>query len=114
MAKWKLFSKSKSEKEKLLEETEENIQTEEKPKTSNELEADFEPLADYNETLYSQNSKSKKSSSKKADNTPVDQIIWRDLKAIEENIDNLHTTDSRRPVSELDKKVDKLIDKSKK
>ncbi len=120
MAKWKLFGKSKSEEEKIenqessLEGSAENIQTEENTQPENELEADFEPLADYNETLYSKNSKSKKGSSKKGNNPSVDQIIWRDVKTIEENIDNLHTIGSRRPISELDEKVDKLIDKSKK
>ena len=115
MAKWKLFSKSKSEKEnqeKTLEEPKDDIKSEENTKTDNET--DIEPLTDYNETLYSETSKSKKGTSKRTNNRPVDQIIWRDIKTIEENIDNLHITGSHRPVSELDKKVDKIIDKSKK
>ena len=111
---WKLFGKSKSKEEKVdePEEITEEIETiqeveivkEEDPKS------DDEPLAEYNETLQTGKTTSKQSNATK----PSDQRVWRDVEGIEGKVDNLHITKAQKPVTELDKKVDKLIDKRKK
>jgi hypothetical protein len=115
MSKWKLFGSSKSKEEEETENKELTANSEEIPETSedDESESDVEPLAEYKETVYSSNSKSKKSSSGKEENPYSDQVVWRDVRAVEENIDNLHISKSRKPVSELDKKVDRLVRKNK-
>jgi hypothetical protein len=116
MAKWKLFGKSKSkedeviEPEETIEETGETIEeTEEIIETEKELE-DKQPLAEYHETLQTGVSTSKKGKT----TPPSDQRIWRDTSAIEEKVDNLHITKAQKPVTEIDKTVDKLITKRKK
>jgi len=109
---WKLFGKSKSkekveEPEEIVEEIETiqevEIVKEEEPKS------DDEPLAEYNETLETGKITSKQSNVTK----PTDQRVWRDVEGIEGKVDNLHITKAQKPVTELDKKVDKLIDKRK-
>ena len=114
MAKWKLFGKPKTkedeviEPEETIEETEETIdETEEIIEPEPEPE-EKQPLDEYHETLETG------SSSKTAKTTQSsDQRVWRDVNAIEEKIDNLHKTRAQKPVTELDKKVDKLISKRK-
>ena len=107
MARWKLFGKSKSKEEKIIE-SEETIKEEE---TEEDIETDQEPedqpLAEYHETLYTGASTSKKAKT----TTSSDQRIWRDVDAIEDKIDNLHKIKAQKPVSEIDKTVDKLITK---
>ena len=120
MAKWKLFDKSKSkedgemepekpveekvdEPEETIEDTEEGIDSEE------ELEDDG-PLDEYHETLETDVPSSKKSGTTQSS----DQRIWRDVRGIEEKVDKLHITRAQKPVTELDKTVDKLISKRKK
>ena len=114
---WKLFGKSKSKKE-------ENPEPDEPVEELNddiEIESDIEdieqeeeteegPLAEYSETLETGVSTSKKPKSK----APNDQRIWRDVSSIEEKVDNLHISRAEKPVTELDKTVDKLILKKKK
>jgi len=67
------------------------------------------PLAEYKETLCSESPKSK---------TEVyafsNHRIWRDIQSIEKNIDNIHITNARKSSNELDKVVDRLIEKKKK
>jgi hypothetical protein len=88
MAKWKVLEKSK-QKTQMPEKIEEK-----------------KPLAEYKETLHAVPPGSKYSTK------PVnDQRIWRDVKAIEQNIDHIHT--SSTPVAELDRTVDRLIAKIK-
>ncbi len=104
MSKWKLFGKSKPKKE-------------EKTETVNELEEECieteviqedKVLAEYHETLESDEyvtSKAKMASS--------DQRIWRDVDSIEDNIDSLHLKKATKPHTEVEKTVDMLIEKRK-
>ena len=116
MAKWKLFGKSKSKEdeemkpaEEQVEETEETIEdTEETLDSEEELEDDG-PLDEYHETL-----ETDVPSKKTQTSTSSDQRVWRDVRGIEEKVDNLHITRAQKPVTELDKTVDKLITKRKK
>lgn len=109
MSRWKLFGKSKSKEEEITEseetikeeETEENIETDQEPED--------QPLAEYHETLHTGVSTSKKKAKASSD-----QRIWRDVGGIEEKIDNLHKIKAQKPVSEIDKTVDKLLAKKKK
>lgn len=115
MAKWKLFGKSKPreediiEPEKTIEETlDEPIDdTEEIIETENEIEN--EPLTEHHETLETGVSTTKQSPTAQ----PSDQRLWRDVISIEGEIDVLHKTRAHRPISEVDKAVDKLISKRK-
>ena len=111
MAKWKLFGKSKEE---TTVETEEKTQETQEEIAEDSKDTEGRPIAEYRETLES----GKKSSSKtttvtKRSETPSDQRVWRDVDAIEENIDNIHVRKAEKPVTEVDKKVDKLIQKNK-
>ena len=105
MSKWKLFSKSEQKEEP---QPEENTATELEETTKEEQETGEKPLAEYRETLQT-GSKTKKTSK------PVsNQIVWRDVDTIEKNIDNLHITQAQKPVTQLDKTVDRLLKKRKK
>jgi hypothetical protein len=109
MAKWKLLSRLKSKDER--EKGEEFQQGE----STEVMEPEKPILAEQSETLYAVSSASKKSSSTKRTNTsPSDQRIWRDVNAIEENVDYIEKNKAKTPVSELDKTVDKLLAKRKK
>ena len=79
-----------------------------KEKTIEEQETGEKPLAEYKETLQT-GSKSKKTSKPASD-----QVVWRDIGAIEKKIDNLHITRAQKPVTELDRKVDWILEKNKK
>ena len=99
MGRWRLFSKPKEDKkaerkELTKEETEETVEAEE--------ETEEEPLAEYSETLYTGVSKSKTSSTS-------DYRGWRDVRNIEDKVDDLHITRARKPVTEVDKRVDRLV-----
>ena len=109
MARWKLFGKSKEDevtdtKETVEEETEEIVKEESEDK----------PLAEYSETLHAGKPATSKKSSGKHSSKPSDQRIWRDVDSIEEKVDTLHISRAQKPVTELDKTVDKLISKKKK
>jgi hypothetical protein len=67
------------------------------------------PLAEYKETLYTGSPKSKQEAYAFSN-----QRTWRDIQTIEKNIDNIHITNARKPLNELDKVVDRLIEKKKK
>lgn len=109
MAKWKLFGRSKSKDEG--QEVEEFQQGE----SSETIEPEKPILTEHSETLYAEGSTSKKSPSTKRTNTsPSDQRIWRDVNAIEENVDYIEKNKAKTPTSELDKTVDKLLAKRKK
>jgi hypothetical protein len=120
MAKWKLFGKSKSKEdeeietekpvEEQVEEPEETIEATEETIDSEEKLEDDGPLDEYHETLETDVPSSKKAETAKSS----DQRVWRDVRGIEEKVDNLHITRAQKPVDELDKTVDKLISKRKK
>lgn len=67
------------------------------------------PLAEYKETLYTSDTKSKKQAYAFSN-----QIIWRDIQKIEKNVDMIHITSAKKPSNELDKVIDRLIAKKKK
>jgi len=106
MPKWKLFGKSKKNEETKTEEpVKEETQVFIKDKSGDK------PLAEYSETLETVSTSKKKT----VKNTPApsDQRIWRDVNTIEEKVDNLHISRAQKPVTEIDKRVDKLIEKKK-
>ena len=95
MVKWRVFSKSK---EKIPDIKEISI-----------TKTDEKPLAEYKETLYTDYPKSKKQAYAFSN-----QTAWRDVQAIEKNIDTIHITNAKKPTNELDKIVDRIIAKKKK
>jgi len=104
MIKWRLFGKSKeTEETKPEEQGQEIIETEEGLVMDEEIED--EPLVEYHETLETGKPRSKKFQ----DSYETDQRIWRDVSLIEGKIDKLHKTRAEKPITEIDKKVDKLI-----
>jgi hypothetical protein len=105
MAKWKLFGKSKSKEES---ECEELVVSESKQKSKKPI------LAEYNEKLYSEGAAPKKHflAQKKSMETD-DQRVWRDLKSIEKNVDNIDKDEAQKPARELDKAVDRILFKRK-
>ena len=118
MSRWKLFGKSKSKKEEPLEfqesvhvEPEKNMPIETGDSSYIEKEQENQPLAEYHETLHTGKPAASKSS---LSGSSSDQRIWRDVKAIEENIDNMRISKSRTPNSKFDKKVDQIIKKKEK
>ena len=105
MTKLRLFGKYKKDE---IKESDEKI--EEKVNGAVREELEEKPLAEYKETLYSSDSAAKKRSSMKRKTSSLsDQRIWRDIKSIEENIDNNHIIRAEKPVTELNKKVNKQI-----
>lgn len=111
MARWKLFSKIKIKEEKSTE-PQETTKEEEIKDPKETLEEDVkeeeEILAEYKETLYTSSHTSKKGKKQ----ILSDQRIWRDMDSIEKNIDNLEIKKGVKPVSELEKKVDKIISRN--
>ena len=132
MAKWKLFGRSKSREEEIVEprenveeiveprenveeivEPRENLEEINEPneKVEEEVTAQEEeqPLTEYKETLYTGVYTSKKGEKQ----VSSDQRIWRDINSIEKNIDNLHLKEAKKPITELEKKVDLIISKGR-
>jgi len=107
MSKWKIFGKPKPDEEKT--EPGEDASTDKEEPIKEEQDTQDKPLAEYTETL--QTGKKTKKSIKKTDTS--NQRVWRDVKGIEENIDNLHITRAKKPVTDLDRTVDRIIDKNK-
>ncbi len=111
MIKWRLFSKSKkTEETKPEEDIQENLEevTEIEEGLETEEETEDKPLAEYHETLQTGKARSKKYSISQ-EPYESDQRIWRDISLIEEKVDKLHKTRAEKPITEIDKKVDKLI-----
>ena len=104
MSRWKLFRKSKPKEDEITESEETTEETEGEIEIDQLLED--QPLAEYHETLYTGGP-----SSKTGTIVSSDQRIWRDVDTIESNIDNLHITKAIKPHSEVEKTVDKLIEK---
>ena len=121
MTKWNIFGKSKSKKvepqnypEPEEPTLDDNMQFSEDEQLNFEETQTDKPIADYHETLNSGKTGSNKKSSQSTNTYSDDQRVWRDIKAIEENIDNMRINTSHHPTSEFDKKVDKLIKKTEK
>ncbi|MBN2066544.1 MAG: hypothetical protein JW771_07045 [Candidatus Thermoplasmatota archaeon] len=108
MVRWSLFNKSKQKQEE--QRPEEDIQEGPDDETAEE---EKEPLAQHAETLYAKGSGSKKSSSQKTKSSTGDQRIWRDVNAIEENVDYIHEKKTAASSSEIDRTVDRLLQKRK-
>ena len=108
MIKWRLFGKSK-ETEEIKPEGDVQETTQEISETVDDLEiveeTEEKPLGEYHETLQTGKARSKKFQ----DTYESDQRIWRDVTLIEDKIDKLHKTRAEKPITEIDKKVDKLI-----
>jgi hypothetical protein len=104
MAKWSLFKKLKPENEDITIKETKIINEEEYKQT-------HEPLAEYKETLYASTKSSKKISKNISSN---EEIYWRDVGSIEKKIDKLHITRAQKPTTQVDKTVDKIIQKRKK
>ena len=98
MVKWKLFSKSKEEKPK----------EQKRPVEKTQEITEDKPLAEHHETLYSD---TKKKAKKKDDVSG--EIFWRNTDYIEKKVDNIHIEQAKKPKSNVDKTVDKLIKKTK-
>ena len=101
MGRWRLFSKPKEDKkaehkESTQEKTEETVEVEEETKD--------EPLAEYSETIYTDTDVSKSKTSGASGYS-----VWRDVKNIEDKVDGLHITRARKPVTEIDKRIDRLV-----
>ena len=109
MGRWRLLSRSKKDKkaefkESVQKPSKEDITTEEKTEEIVEPEekTENEPLAEYSEALYTVDSKSK---TKDVSNYGV----WRNVKDIENKVDELHIAQARKPVTEIDKKIDRIV-----
>ena len=115
MARWKLFGRSKSIDEGLESEATLQIDSEEDILSETDQEPQESRMIEYHETLFSKDSKSKKHS--KFEQAYSDQRIWRDLNAIEENIDGIDKSrlklSTSRSNDDINKKVDKLLSKKK-
>ena len=112
MARWKLFGRSKPIDEEPECEESFQIETEETILSETEQEPEDSKFIEYRETLYSKDSKSKKhSKSQQTHKSPSDQRIWRDVNAIEENIDGLGKNKLESSISQLDDDVNKIVDK---
>ncbi len=108
MSIWKLFGRLKPKKDEMIERNETIKEEIEEIKTDQEKED--RPIVEYHETLHTSDS-----TFKKGKNTALqNQRIWRDVNTIENKIDDLHKTKAQKPVSEVEKTVDKLIAKQKK
>ena len=120
MVKWNIFSKSKKSQTQSYQDPNESRRDNYSPVVTDEnltfeKETTDQPIAEYHETLQTKNSDSSKNSSHEVHTrSSSDQRIWRDVKAIEENIDNIHISKSNKPTSELEKKVDTIIKKKEK
>lgn len=109
MVKWKLFSRSKSKDQESAYAESTQLESEETMQPETEQEPEKQTLAEYNETLYSQGT-----GPKKIKEAPS-QATWRDIDAIEENVDNLRRkTKTKMPLSEIDKTVDRILSKKRK
>lgn len=111
MIKWRLFSKSKETKETKPEEV---IQENSEELTESDEEMDIKedtedmPLTEYHETLQTGKPRLKKYSISQ-ETYESDQRIWRNVSLIEERIDKLHKTLAEKPITDIDKKVDRII-----
>lgn len=79
--------------------------TEEIEKTPTEETTQQKPIAEYKESM--------QASSRKLSKTQLEQVIWRDVEKIEKEVDTLHIKRAKKPTTELDKKINHLINKKK-
>lgn len=109
MTRWKLFGRTK--KEDPIQKEEGNTKISIEPSLE-EKEIEDKPIAEYRETLETGTKASKTTTVKTT--SPSEQRIWRDVDAIEENVDNINIKKAKKPITDVDKKVDGIIEKRKK
>lgn len=106
MIKWNFLKRLKPENENLTTDETKRIVIDEEGS-----EPDNKPLAEYKETLHTSTKSSKKTSTiGSLDN----EIRWRDVDSIEKKVDKIHITRAQKPTTEIDKTVDKVIQKRNK
>lgn len=103
MAKWKLLRRFRSK--------EDETECEESTQMEMEQEPEKQSEAEYHETLYSDDTSSKKG--KKNQEKTVQRSPWRDVKGIEEKIDDLHISMAKKPSTEIDKRIDRITSRIK-
>jgi hypothetical protein len=67
------------------------------------------PITEYKETLYTDSYKPKKETYAYSN-----QTMWRNIQAIERNVDTIHIDNTNKPSNDLEKIVDRIIAKKKK
>jgi len=107
MSKWKIFNKSTSKVDEKPETATTETSEADEP-VENKDNTDDQTLAEYHDTLYTEDYKAKKRKE-----ALHNQQVWRDVDSIEKKVDNLHITRAQKPSTEFDKTVDKLIEKRK-
>lgn len=103
MSKWKIFSKNKEKIEETVE-----------PEETQTDETVVEETEEQKEVAYSETLHTSSSSSKKKKDLPAEQRSWRNVEEIEKNVDNLHIRRAQRPVTDLDRTVERVLEKRKK
>jgi len=118
MVKLKVLDKLKPKKKEPEYDDEEPTPPKSKEATQSETVQDpKEPtLAEYHETLHSVDvaSENEDSSYQREDVVSSEQRFWRDVRAIEENVDNISKHEPKTSEVRLDKTVDKILAKTKK
>ena len=117
MIKLKVLEKLKTKKKEPIRKSKELSQDTSEENVQSDIDQDSqEPtLAKYQETLYSDNVTYEKDDSQpRGDSVLPEQRIWRDLKAIEENVDNISKHPLKEFWIELDKKIDVILSNKKK
>lgn len=117
MVKLKVLDKLKPKKKEPEPEEEPTPPKSEEATQSETVQDPKEPtLAEYHETLHSVDvaSENKDSSYQRDGVVLSEQRFWRDVKAIEENVDNISEHEPKTSEARLDKTVDKILAKTKK
>ena len=104
MVEWNLFKK-------FIPENEDDKKKETKITNKENFKQENKPIAEYKETLYASTKSSKKTNKT---TSPNEEIYWRDVGSIEKKIDKIDITHAQKPRNEVDKSVDKIIQKRKK
>ena len=117
MVKLKVLDKLKPKKKEPEPEEEPTPPKSEEVAQSETVQDPNEPtLAEYHETLHSVDvdSENKNSSYQRDGVVLSEQRFWRDVKAIEENVDNISKHEPKTPEVGLDKTIDEILAKTKK
>jgi len=117
MVKLKVLDKLKPKKKEPKPEEEITPPKSEEATQSETVQDPKEPtLAEYHETLHSVDvaSENKDSSYQREGVASSEQRLWRDVRTIEENVDNISKHEPKTSEARLDKTVDKILVKTKK
>ena len=112
MIKLKVLERLKSKKREPVHKSEESPQAKSEETVQSETEQDPKEstLAEYHETLYSESVTSEKDTLHQRENSVLsEQRIWRDVQAIEENVDSISKHPSEEYGTELGKRVDRVL-----